>query len=128
MIENKLSIEIDVPVDLVFRFTINPDNTPKWIESIAQEEIIGNSIGLDTKYRNVDLDGKIRKYFVTEFEPDTVFALRQVGGIYHVRYTYEQISEKKTRLTYFEWVDDGELEAPFRFSALEKLKGILEKK
>ncbi|MDE1869406.1 MAG: SRPBCC family protein [Candidatus Micrarchaeota archaeon] len=126
MRENKLSIEIEVPVESVYKFTINPRNTPLWIEEIMHEEVEGKSIGTDTKYRNIDRNGKWTRYIVTKFIPDEVFELRQLNGNYHVRYSYRKLSESKTDLTYFEWVDAGELASPLEVSTLKRLKGILE--
>jgi len=37
-------------------------------------------------------------------------------------YTFEKVSDNKTKLTYFEWVENGELESPFTLAVLEKLK------
>ncbi len=37
MKENKISIIIDLPIKDVFEFTINPNNTHLWIESVVKE-------------------------------------------------------------------------------------------
>lgn len=38
MNSNFLTIIVPVPVNILYEFTINPDNTPKWIDSIIKEQ------------------------------------------------------------------------------------------
>ena len=52
--------------------------------------------------------------------------MKQSNSPYHVRYIFEKISNKKTKLTYFEWVDKDALNEPFSLSVLEKLKKLME--
>jgi hypothetical protein len=56
---NKLTIRISKPVSEVFDFTINPQNTPRWIDFIVEETVDGKEIKLGTRYTNRDKDGKI---------------------------------------------------------------------
>jgi hypothetical protein len=39
MKENLLSIKIDINIEKLFSYTINPENTHKWIDSITKEWI-----------------------------------------------------------------------------------------
>ena len=126
MKENKISIEIDKPIQEVFEFTTNPKNTPLWIDSIVSEQSDQWPIKIDTKYKNVGREGTWTEYLVVQIIVNKLFELKQVNGSYHVRYTYEKISDKRTKLTYFEWVDNGELESPFSIDVLEKLKKVME--
>jgi len=126
MKQNKISIIINSPIESVFDFTINPENTPKWIDGIENEEVDKKPINLGTIYRNVDKSGVWTEYEVVQFYENKIFELKQKNSIYHVRYDYDLMSEKITRLTYFEWVDDGDLTSPFSRSVLEKLKNLLE--
>ena len=127
MKQNKISIEINCPVKEIFEFTLNPKNTPLWIDSVVCEETNEWPVKLGTKYKNVNGGGQWSEYTVVKFGPK-VFEMKQSNSSYHVSYTFEQISDKKTKLTYFEWVDKGELNDPFTLSVLEKLKKVIEGK
>jgi hypothetical protein len=127
MKDNKISIEINRPVSEVFEFTINPNNTHLWIDGIVHEEANESPIRLGTEYRNVNKNGEWSEYEVVQFKPNKIFELKQKNSLYNVRYTYEQLSNTKTKLTYFEWVEKGELDGPFTIAVLEKLKSVMEK-
>jgi hypothetical protein len=43
-----------------------------------------------------------------------------------VRYSYGVIEENKTKMTYFEWSENGELTDPFEKETLENLKKVIE--
>jgi hypothetical protein len=124
---NKLTIRINKPISQVFDFTINPNNTPLWIDFIASESINKDEITLGVHYTNTDKEGNTNTYELSAFEKDSVFELRSVSSDYVVRYTYTSISENETELEYFEWVESGELTSPFPMSAMEKLKEVMEK-
>jgi len=126
MRENEISIDINCPVNQVFAFTINPKNTPLWIESIVSEEASEFPIQLGTEYKNISKDGDWTQYKVTQLKPNKVFELKQKSGLYHVLYKYEALSEGKTKFTYIEWVDDGEIPHPFTLAILKKLKKVVE--
>lgn len=126
MNSNKLTIRINKPVSEVFDFTINPQNTSRWIDFIVEETINGNEIKVGTRYTNRDKDGNINLYELTQFENNMVFELQSVPPYYTVKYTYTPISETETELEYFEWVESGELSSPFPMSAMQKLKEVLE--
>ncbi|MEK7175717.1 MAG: SRPBCC family protein [Patescibacteria group bacterium] len=127
MKENKILINIFRPIEEVFDFTINPQNTPLWIDGIVREETNDFPIKVGTEYKNVNQKGDWTEYVVVKFEPNKIFELKQKDNNYHVQYTYEKVSENETGLTYFEWVEHGELENPFIKNTLEKLKMVLEK-
>lgn len=126
MKENKIVIEINSPVSKVFEFTINPESTHLWIENIVREEANESPIRVGTEYKNLNKQNKWTEYEVVQFYPNKIFEMKQKNDSYHVRYTYESIFDNKTKLTYFEWVDEGELEEPFSLVVLEKLKKIIE--
>lgn len=126
MKSNELTILINKPVSNVFAFVLNPDNTAKWIDSIVVEESNEFPVKKGTIFRNKDKDGNWSEYIVTEYEKDCSFVFTKKDGNYHVRYTFKSVDEKTTELTYFEWVDKGDLTDPFTLGILNKLKTVLE--
>lgn len=125
MKENKLTIRIKKPIAEVFEFTINPQNTPTWIDSIAEEHTDTREIQVGTKYTNTDQEGTVNSYQVAQFEGNKIFELVSLTSGYHVRYTYTPISDTETELEYFEW-DEVDLVNPFKQEVLEKLKRTME--
>lgn len=126
MKDKRLTIIIDKPVSEVFDFTVNPNNTPKWIDGIVVEETNETPQKLGTIYRNKGKDGNWNEYEMTAFEKDKMFELTRINGNYHVRYTFTPTDDGYCDFEYYEWVNDGELDDTFSQSILEKLKGILE--
>ncbi len=127
MKQNILRISIERPIDDVFDYTINPANTPLWIESVSEEKTSAWPIELGTEYKNTS-DGIIwNSYKVSALAPNTLFQLTSIDGNFHVRYSYKAESDTQTELEYNEWVENGEIECPFSQEPLEVLKQILEK-
>jgi uncharacterized protein YndB with AHSA1/START domain len=88
MKENTLSIIINRPIAEVFAYSINPQNTPKWFDTIAEEvaEVFPPVIG--TQYKNRRENGEWNYYKVVEYLLNQVFTLAEVNGAYKVRYIY----------------------------------------
>ena len=126
MKDNKLTIKIERPLQEVFDFTLNPNNTPKWIHSLVSEERTLGDINIGTTYRNKNQEGKSSTYVVTEFQPMKMFVMTLEDKSYHVRYTFKELGPQETEFEYYEWVDTGELEGPFQQVVLEGLKNIVE--
>lgn len=126
MLEKKLTIRINKSADFVFDFTLNPKNTPKWINSIVQEETNEWPPKKGTIYRNKNIEGKWNEYKLTEFESNKMFTMTSKDGNYHVRYKFTPVDKNSCELEYFEWVDEGVLEEPFTLSILKKLKAEIE--
>ena len=127
--KNVLSVEIKRPLAEVFKFTINPVNTPKWIDGIVEERTNEPQVQIGTIYKNrksLEVE-EWTTYKVVAFEQDRIFWLAQIDpkSSYNVTYLYEQI-EGGTKLTYAEWVKSGKLEEPFTAATMEKLRGVLE--
>ncbi len=127
MTSNVQTIEIDKPIAEVFEFTINPDNTPKWIDGIKEEKVNSSPVTVGTEYSNTNNGTDWTIYTCTEFEKDRKFVLQQKDSLYHVEYTYEKISDTQTKLTYHEWMENNAVLAePFEMKTLEKLKQVIE--
>ncbi len=127
MKEKRLVIQINRPVSEVFAFTINPKNTPLWVESISEEETNEWPIKNGTIYKNHFGDGKWSEYIISEFEENKRFVFSKKSSDYHVRYIFTEIGHNITHIEYHEWVEHGELEAPFTIEELKELKTALEK-
>ena len=126
MKDKKLTIEIGRSVSEVFNFTLNPDNTPKWIDGIVAEETNEYPAKLGTIYKNKGKGGNWNEYEMTGFEKDKMFELTRLNGNYHVRYTFEPTDNGRCNFEYYEWVDEGELDNTVSQEVLQKLKEVVE--
>lgn len=123
--ENKISIIINKPVNEVFEFTTNPENTPRWIKHIKEEQVNERPIKIGTVYKNTNNGKDWDTYTVIEFERNKLFTLKQQDSSYQVSYIYESLDSNKTKLIYFEKDEEG-LNNPFSIHVLEELKLVLE--
>ena len=126
MRELKLTVTINRAAHEVFDFSLNPENTPKWINGIVKEETNETPAKLGTIYKNQNRQGKWTEYAITDYSSGTMFVMSQKDGNYHVKYTLTPTDDNQCRLEYYEWVDDGELQEPFTQEILQKLKEIIE--
>jgi len=126
MKDNKLSIKINVPVDLLFSFTITPPNSTLWLPATLKEETNELPVKVGTIYTLTDKDESHFIVTVTRLENNELVEWVAADNNYHCRYTYQALDDKTSELDYCEWVDSGEIEGPFTQGTLEKLKQVLE--
>ena len=126
MKDKTLLIRVNKPAQEVFEFTLNPVNTPKWLDSVVKEEINESPVKKGTQYRNQNTQGVWGEYTMKEFKKNEMFEWTKSDNNYHVRYTFKPIDENTTELEYYEWVEEGELDEPFTLEILQKLKSTLE--
>ena len=125
---NKITIIINKPIEDVFEFTTNPKNTHLWIPSIKEELAEEYPPKVGTKYKNRSGDSNWDFYKVVDFQDSKIFTLSDLSDNYHVKYTYRKISDTQTEIEYFEWMNNGDLNKPFTYDILQKLKSIMESK
>lgn len=121
-----LKIVINKPAKNVYEYYINPKNTPLWVESFVQEKTSEWPIKIGTHYINQSKNGSWGDYTVTALKENELFEFVSKDKNYHVRYTHKTLENNSSELTYYEWVDHGELEDPFPIEALQKLKECVE--
>lgn len=126
MRENKLTIFINKPVKEVFDYSLESNNVPKWIIQIKEEIPEERPVKLGTQLRNIGVNSKEwNKYEMIEFEPPKTFTLKKLNGDYFVKYTCSE-KDEGTEFEYFEWAENGDLDALMEMSALELLKEQIE--
>ena len=124
MKEIKLTVTINRPAHEVFDFTINPDNTPKWVDGVVREQTNESPTKLGTIYKNQSLDGNWSEFEITAFEDGYMFEMTKKDDNHHVKYTFKQLDNDQCELEYYVWVDSGDVNERF---AKDKLKDILQK-
>ena len=126
MNKKTLTVVINKPIAEVFEASINPANTPLWIDTMAEEQTSDWPVKLGTKYKNRGHSGGWTDYEVTKFKLNELFELTQSSGEYRVEYIYTPKGETVTELQYTEWVEVGELENPLSMETLNTLKSLIE--
>lgn len=119
----KLTIEINKPTKEVFAFTLNPTNTPKWVESVNTEQTNEWLVKLGTIYRNQNRAGEWSEYKVTDFEQNKTFTFSKSDGS-RMRYAFTALDADATELEY-EWTSSNPDKA-FLEKILTNLKAVME--
>jgi uncharacterized protein YndB with AHSA1/START domain len=127
MHSKRYTITIDKPVAEVFTATLDPKNTPLWLDGITEEQASDSPAKLGTRYKNRGTFGVWSEYTITAFEQNVTFTLSRNDGAYHVKYSFKPINDNQTRFEYFEWEDAGKLENPMPEEAIHKLKQLIER-
>jgi hypothetical protein len=125
MKKNTISIDIKKPVSVVFRFTVNPNNTPKWIPSIAEERTREPNVNVGTTYYQKLAEGGKSELVVTEFVENKKLGFRLLGSNYTCSYLYEKTASG-TSMTYSEENGGSEIESPMMMENLLTLKRLIE--
>ncbi len=126
MRSNRLTIKINKPVSEVFKFTITPPNSTLWINSIVHEETNEWPVKVGTVYKLQNNKGEYSEVTVTAIKENEFIEWMTKDQKYHCRYIFRPIGKDVSELEYREWVDKGNLAAPFTLATLEKLKKVLE--
>lgn len=125
MREITYTVQIKCPIAEVFAFTLNPTNTPKWVDSIAFEETNEWPVRVGSIYRSKSKTGEWSELILTAFEENKMFSMTKKDSNYHVTYIFTSIHPDKTELKYV-WVDNGELEETIIQTLVNKLKRVIE--
>lgn len=125
MQENKITIILDKPIDKVFEFTTNPQNTHLWSPSISEEVADEYPPKINTRYRNRGESNNWDEYKVVEIKKNEVFILADLEENYFVKYTYRKLADNKTEMEYFEWMTKGELSNPYTKDILGNLEKVM---
>jgi len=130
MEKNTLVIEIKRPVATVFKFTLNPKNTPKWIPSIIKEKIFDRVAKVGTiYYQKVAGENNKSKpaLVVTGLVKNKQLDFHAINKKYSCSYRYETIPSG-TRVVYSEENGvGGKIESPMKMKNLQALKKLIEK-
>lgn len=127
MKDNKLTIKIEKPSNVVFAYYTNPKNTPLWWDAVTIEETSEWPIKIGTTCKSQSKEsGDWSEFTVTDLKENGVFELTSKDGKYHVRYTHKPIDNNSMELEYYEWVDEGNLDDPFTMETLNLLKTAIE--
>ena len=122
----RLNVIINKPATEVFTFLLDPNNTPTWVSFIASEETNEWPPKLGTVYKNRSINDDEQELKLTDFKPDESFVMSKLSNTYHVRYSITPLNEDQVELEYYEWMDEGNLAAPFTSKELNKLKTVIE--
>ncbi|KKP59841.1 MAG: hypothetical protein UR52_C0002G0069 [Candidatus Gottesmanbacteria bacterium GW2011_GWA1_34_13] len=127
MEDNKLRITIKKSISEVFNFTITPPNSTLWIPNVVKEETNEWPIHIGTIYSLQNSKNEQSYVIVTNLKNNEIVEWVSKDQNYHCRYTFRSIDKNVTKLEYYEWMNNGNLEEPFTMATLEKLKSVLEK-
>jgi uncharacterized membrane protein len=112
MAKLEISTVIKRPVEEVFAFLSNYENTPKWSSSSSEVKISSaGPLGVGTTYRTVvrflgrRIEGETE---FTEYEPNRSYAAKSISGPFPVenRVTFERV-EGGTRVTFSTVAEPG---------------------
>lgn len=115
------TIVIKRPVQAVFAFTLNPENTPKWVDGVVQEQASEVPAKLGTVYRNQGRDGAWGEFIITAFQAGASFVMSKQGDDIDVCYTFRAVDNNWCELEYTVRSNSGTLGERFGEAAIEKI-------
>ena len=124
MKENTLVIQINKPLAEVFLFCIIPPKAKYWVPGIIDEKSNEWPAKIGTIYTEFNEDKTSFNIIVTDYKENSYISWRTEDGKYQVRYTFTPIDSNTTQLTY---VETGNVDKPFSYEVLEKLKEVIER-
>jgi hypothetical protein len=116
---SKLTIVINKPLADVFAFCITPPKAKLWVPNIFDEKTSEWPVKIGTIYTEYKDDKTAFNIVVVDYKENEYIEWKTEDGNYHVRYTFTQIDQNTTQLTY---VETGDVDKPFTQEVLEKLK------
>ncbi len=124
----RLTTYINAPLEKVWDFTLNPNNTPKYFDSIFEEEFSEFPAKLDTTFRNRGQNTEEwNEVRVVDFKEHETFTLKDIDGKFKVKYTFVNKAGGGTEFTYEEWNIDGTpIETSANIEVVRNLKRELE--
>jgi hypothetical protein len=126
MKNNELTININKPINIVFNFTITPPNSTLWIPNVIKEKTNEWPISVGTIYSLINNKNEQSDVIVVRLKNNELVEWISRDQNYHCRYTFKSIDKNITKLEYYEWMDNGNLNEPFILETLKKLKSVLE--
>jgi len=129
MKELRATVTINRSAREVFDFTINPKNTPKWVDGVVVERVNETPTKVGTIYKNQDREGNWREFEITAYNPGMMFEMTKKEDNHHVLYTFKSLGDSQCELEYHVWTN-GELRGAFTQKTiqkiLQKLKSVIE--
>lgn len=126
MKDNRINIQINRSVSEVYVFTLDPKNTPSWIDDSAKEETSEWPPKEGTVYKNTGKNGSVLTFIMTEVVPNDYFSMTDEDKNYHCTFSFRDLGNNSSEFEWYEWMESGELEYPMTKEVLEKLKKVLE--
>ena len=127
MRENKITVIIDKPIDEVFEFTTNPQNTDLWVPFISKETSSEYPPQIGTIYKSCRENNSWSEMKVVEFENNKKFVISDFDENLFVKYFYRYLDKNKTELEYSDWMTDKDFDSPITKDVLKNLKKIMER-
>ena len=128
-VDNKLRLttHINVPLQDVWDFTLNPKNTPKYFNSIDEEVFSEFPAKLGTTFKNRSKNSDSwNVVHVIDFQEHSFFTLEGIDKDFRVKYTFAN-KGNGTDFIYEEWNTDGtEIDTSTDISVVKNLKRELE--
>lgn len=100
MKENRLEIQINKPVSVVYRFCITPPNSTLWIPGVVKEETSELPIKIGTIYFLTNNSDEVSKVFVVNIKVNEYVEWISEDKNYHCSYSLNPINNNDTKMIY----------------------------